>query len=124
MATLALTKLWINLLVNGAAVSAQSDPRRARQHAQTGEVRTYAGGRQRSVTTVGERGVFSFTLVDVSMVTVELLRLWVGQVVQVRDHRGQRFFGVFYTVAPVEEKDPALYSLPLELHVVTTTEGV
>lgn len=124
MAQLNLTKVFINLLASGAAVSAQSAPRRDREHDQVGEVRTFAGGRQRSITRVGERGVFSFVLVDVSLATVELLRTWVGQPVQVRDHRGQRFFGVYFAVSTVESKDPSLYSVPIALRTVTTVEGV
>lgn len=124
MATLQLTKVWVNLLASGAAVSAQSAPGRAREHDMDGEVRTYAGGRQRAITTAGERGSFGFTLVDVSLTTVDLLRAWVGKPVQVRDHRGQRFFGVFFSVTTAEAKDPALYNATMALRVVTVSEGV
>lgn len=123
MATLKLSKMWVNLLASGAAISAQSAPKRDRQHDQAGEVRTYAGGRQRSITRVGERSVFAFTLVDVTLSTVDLLRTWVGQPVQVRDHRGQRFVGVFFSVPVDESKDPSLYNVAIALRTVTTVEG-
>jgi len=123
MATLILTRCWVNRLATGDAVSAQSAPDRSRRHEMDGEVRTFAGGRQRSITSLGERGAFSFVLVDVSLTTVDLLRTWIGQPVQVRDHRGQRFFGVFYTVSPVEAKEPTLYHVPISLRVITVAEG-
>lgn len=124
IATLNLTKVWVNLLATGATVSAQSGPDRGRQHDQAGEVRTYAGGRQRSITTAGERGQFTVTLVDVSLTTVELLRGWIGQPVQLRDHRGQRFFGVFYAVNVIEAKDPVYYNVAIDLRTLTVAEGV
>jgi len=123
MAVLALSKLWVNRMDNGQAVSAQSAGR-GRNHDQAGEVRTYAGGRQRSVTIAGERGQFSFRLLDVSLATVELLRTWIGADVQVRDHRGQRFFGVFFGVNIVEYKDPSFYDVAIVLRTVTVVEGV
>jgi len=122
MAVVTLTKLWINRLDSGAAVSAQSAGR-ARMHDQAGEVRTYAGGRQRAVTQAGERGTFTARLVDVSLATVDVLRAWVGADVQVRDHRGQRFFGVFFAVTITESKDPALYDAAIVLRTVTVVEG-
>jgi hypothetical protein len=123
VATLALSKIWINRMDGGAAVSAQSSGR-ARAHDMNGEVRTYAGGRQRSRTVAGERGQFTFRLEDVSLTTVDLLRTWSGRDVQVRDHRGQRFFGVFFGVNIIERKEPAFYVVELMLRTVTVVEGV
>lgn len=125
MATLALTKVWINRLDTGEAVSAQSAPGRARSRSKTGEVRTYAGGRQRSVTQAGLRGQWDVTLVRVPLATVELLETWIGLPVQVRDHRGQRFVGVYYDVPAAEHQDNiALYDVPLSLRLVTAADGV
>lgn len=124
MAQLDLTKVWINLMATGAAVSAYSAPARSRQHDQTGNVRTYAGGRQRSITQVGEHGAFSFTLRDVSLTTIDTLRLWIGLSVQVRDHRSQRFFGVYYAVPITEAREPTLYDVTIALQTITAVEGV
>jgi len=122
VATLTLTKLWLNRMDGGAAVSAQSSGR-ARAHDMFGEVRTYAGGRQRSRTVAGERGQFTFRLEDVTLTTIDLLRTWIGRDVQVRDHRGQRFFGVFFGVNIIERKDPTLYVAEFILRTVTVVEG-
>lgn len=124
MATLQLTKVWINQLADGTAISAQSGEGRARGHDVAGEVRTYAGGRQRAVSTAGERGKFSFALVDVALATVEALRAWIAHPVQVRDHRSQRFFGVYWALNVIEARDPSLYNVTIELQTTTTVEGV
>lgn len=125
MATLTLTKVWINRQDTGEAISAQSLPTRSRSHSDDGEVRTYAGGRQRAILRAGERGQFDFTLVRVSATTVDTLRLWKGLPVQVRDHRGQRFWGIFLEVPVIELRDEvAFYNVPLSLRIITVTEGV
>lgn len=124
MATLTLTKLFINLLATGQAVSGSSDPSRTQQHDMQGEVRTYAGGRQRSVTQEGVRGTFGFQLVAVSKTDVDTLTSWIGQTVTVRDHRGQRFVGVYYGVEIGEYPDPLLWSAGIQLNAVTVSEGV
>lgn len=123
MATLTLDRVWINRMDSGEAVAAYSWDR-SQGYDQDGTVETYAGGRQRSITVEGERGTFSVTLRDVSLATVELLRSWIGLGVQVRDHRGQRWFGVFHAVNPSEHKDPTLYDAAITVRTVTVVEGV
>lgn len=129
MAAVTLDRVWINHLDTGEAVSAKSFDR-SQSYDQDGEVRTFAGGRQRAFTVEGERGSFSFTLRKVSLETVEVLRSWKGLPVQVRDHRGQRWVGVFFEVTPVE---PAVapgapssywYDVAIPLRTVTAAEGV
>lgn len=124
MATLTLTKVFINRLDTGQAVSAQSDISRAREHSIAGSVRTYAGGRQRAVQQVGERGSFDVRLRMVSLSTVDLLRTWQGIPVQVRDARGQRFFGVYFKVPVVELRATGEYDVPLSVQLLTLVEGV
>jgi len=126
IATLTLTALWVNLVSTGAAVSAYSDPGRSRVHDIAGDVRTYAGGRQRSASQTGERTVFSFQLLGVTAATCDTLRLWVGQTVQVRDHRGQRFFGVYYSVdmGAGRRDKVGVYDPAITLKGVTYTEAV
>ncbi|MET8908392.1 hypothetical protein [Micromonospora sp. NPDC004551] len=125
MAILNLTQVWINRLDTGEAVSAYSAPGRDRSQSKQGEVRTYAGGRQRAITKAGARGAFDFTLRRVTLAQVELLESWIGIPVQVRDHRGQRFFGVFFEVPAVEHQDDRnRYDVPLALRTITAAEGV
>lgn len=119
-----LTLCWVNRLDTGEAVSANSQPARQREHAVAGDVRTYAGGRQRAYTLAGEQGKFEFTLVMLSLSTVDILRSWVGVPVQIRDTRGQRFFGVFFSVPVVEHRVPSYYDVTLSLQTITVVEGV
>lgn len=124
MAVLTLTKVWVNRLDNGAAVSAQSGIARSRQHSVDGEVSTWAGGRQRASIADGERGQFAVTLRLLPLSTVDLLRTWAGIPVQVRDARGQRFFGTFFAVVVNENRETTLYDVDLTLLTLTVTEGV
>lgn len=121
VAMLNLTKVWINRVDSGAAVSAQSSVERSREHAVSGDVRTYAGGRQRAVTQAGEAGKFEFTLRFVTGPTVELLRTWIGVPVYVRDARGQAFYGVFFTVPVTEHRSPLDYDVTLSLRTITVS---
>ncbi|MEV4197008.1 hypothetical protein [Micromonospora globbae] len=128
MATLNLDRVWINRLDTGEAVAAQSWDR-SQSYEKDGEVRTYAGGRQRAISAEGERGTFAFTLRKLPLSAVELLRSWKGLAVQVRDHRGQRWTGVYFTVTPLEPlvppgPGPYWYDVALTLRTVTAVEGV
>lgn len=122
MATLNLTALWINRLDTGAAISAQTAVGKPLDHDTDGEVRQYAGGRQRAVLAVGESTTWQPTLVGVTLATKDLLRTWVGVPVQVRDWRGQRYVCVFFRVPVDEEREPNLYDVTLTLRLVTVDE--
>lgn len=126
MPTLTLTAVWINLVASGEDVSAASDDSRSREYSATGEVRTYGEGRQRSVSSEGERGSFTFTLVDVTEDQITTLREWAGQLVQVRDYRGRRFFGTYYAVQVGEPRvlrAAGTYTAGIALQFLTYTEG-
>lgn len=125
MATLTLDRVWIHRLDTGEGISGYSDPERQRRRGVEGEVRRYAGGRLRSFNRAGLGGTFAFTLRLQSLATVEKLETWLAPVtVQVRDYRGQRFFGAFYEVPPVERKETSWYDIPLVLQLLTIAEGV
>lgn len=124
MAVLTLTRLWINRLDTGEGIAAYSGVDRDYGAEAAGEVRTYAGGRRRSVAQEGKRQSFSFTARDVSLATAQLLEEWIGYPVQVRDTRGQRFVGVFFGVKRAEARDPEHYDVGITLEGVTITEGV
>jgi hypothetical protein len=122
MATLTLVKVFVNRLDTGEAVSANSEPGRGRGHQLAGEVRTYAGGRQRAIATAGLRGQFKVVLRQVSLTTLAVLESWIGVPVQVRDHRGQRFFGVFFAVDTTEHRTS--WDVGLSVQTITLAEGV
>lgn len=125
MATLNLNKVWINRLDTGAAISAPTAPGRPRNTTKLGEVRTYAGGRQRAITQAGRRGSFAFTLRMVPLATVQLLEDWLGVPVQVRDHKGQLFTGVYFEAPGTEYRDRNAWDVSITLSTVTVaTSGV
>lgn len=125
MATLNLTKVWINRRDTGEAIAAQSAPGRQRSKEITGDVRSYAGGRQRAFTQVGVSGSWTVRLRDLTLSTVEELEDWLGQEVQVRDHRGQLFNGVFFALPVSEHKGaPTLYDADLTIRLITVPVGV
>jgi hypothetical protein len=49
---------------------------------------------------------------------------WLGISVQMRDHRGNKWFGIFYGIDVAEYMRPDLYSATITLQVTTTVEGV
>lgn len=125
MAVLNLTKVWINRIDTGEAISAQSGIDRPMSKEIMGDVRQYAGGRQRSFTQLGTSGQWQVPLRDITLSTVEMLEEWMGQTVQVRDHRGQIFYGVFFAVPRREHKGaPTLYDVTLTFRLVTVPDGV
>jgi len=123
MATLTLTKVWLNLVSTGEAVSAYSTGR-SQQYSMDGEVRTYAGGRQRFVGQEGEHGQFTVTLRLLSLAQVTQLRGWTGRTVLFRDRRGQLMYGVFTQVTPTVEWKDGRYDVELPLRLVTQDPGV
>lgn len=125
MATLTLDKTWVNLVSTGAGVSGNMRGEMPSSFEMSGEVRTFAGGRQRSVASEGERGIFAFSLYGLTLATIDTLRLWKGQAVLVRDARGQYAYGVMYKVdVNPRAYDFNLYEVNLTLRVVTQVESV
>jgi hypothetical protein len=124
MTSVTLNKLWINRVDSGEAVSGASGRDKDQSFSMALDVRTYASGRRRAVSTVGEVGSLPFTLVAVNLATKEKLRGWVGLLVQVRDNRGQRWFGVFAGIEVREYMRPDLYAVSFTLLTTTYTEGV
>lgn len=129
IATLLLDRVWINRLDTGEAVSAKSWDR-SQSYAMDGDVVAFAGGRQRAVSVEGEQGSFSVTLRGVSLETVDTLRSWKGLPVLARDHRGQQWTAVFFTVTPIEPlvapgaTAAYWYDVALTLRTITAAEGV
>lgn len=118
-----LQKLWINLVDTGQGVSAYSSKDKSLNRGVKGEVRQYANGRQRAVSSKGVKGVFQFTLEDVTQTTLNILENWLTQTVVVRDTRGRRFFGVVFEVSVTDRRNVNYYVVNLTLNEVTYTEG-
>lgn len=124
IATLTLTKAFVNLVSTGASVSAQSDRDRDEAYTQPVVVKTYAGGRRRSITGPGEAGTFGIKLLLLSSADRDLLHSWIGQLVQVRDTKGRLFLGTYPGVVITEWVAETLWNVQITLTIVTATVGV
>jgi hypothetical protein len=124
IATLTLRKTFVNLVATGAAVSGQTGRDRPEDYEIPLEVRMYAGGRRRSITSAGEAGTYSFVLLLIPRTSVELLRSWQGQLVLVRDHKGRRFYGVYGKIGVTEIVSRATWNVAITLSTVTVDDGV
>lgn len=124
MATLVLTKTFVNLLSSGQAVGYYTQPFRTQQYDVDGQVRTYGGGRQRSITTFGQKGTYDFTLVSVLPADLAILQSWIGQTVEVRNTKGERYVGVYYQLKVGERFADKEYDVAIELKALTVPDGV
>lgn len=121
---LVLNKLWLNRMDSGESLSGASGPDRPTGYGIDGGVRTYASGRRRAISVAGLRGDVTRSMVALDFATKERLITWLGLHVQMRDHRGNRWYGVFFGVEVSEYKRTDLYSAAITLQTTTTVEGV
>lgn len=127
---LQLTKMWITNVVTTEMLGANTSPGRSQTYSVKGEIRTYAGGRQRAVGSTGVSGSWKFTLVELSQANVTTLKSWMAQGVTVlaRDHRGQWMYGTFFAVDVAENASQlwqnATYTADITLQAVDVVEGV
>lgn len=123
MAMIVLRKLWIHLLDTGIGLSFYTAFERSLSKGISGEVRTYAGGRQRSVSAVGVKEQVSIQLKQATQLQIDTLESWFGQTVVVRDYRGRRWFGVFYALDVTDRRKKTLYDVNITFYEVTYVEG-
>lgn len=126
MASLALTKVFINLMATGGSqqVAYQSSPGRTQEYKVDGSVKTYGNGRQRGVLTQGEAGTYNLVLRLVTAADLLVLRSWATQTVEVRNHKGERFVGTYFDLQVVEYFTEAAYDVTMVLSLVTAPDGV
>lgn len=124
MTTLVLTRLWLTRLDTGEQISMASGRDRDTNHSIDGAVRTYASGRRRAISTAGVKGEITRRGVAIDHATKEKLIGWLGVHCQLRDHRGNKWFGVFFSIGVGEYMRPDLYSAAITLETTTTTDGV
>jgi hypothetical protein len=90
-----------------------------------GAVKTYANGRQRSVTRAGTKQVLALEFEVLNdRPTLELIRAWRGQLVLYRDPRGRKVWGTFYDLQITENISVDYAAVGLALNEVTYDEGV
>lgn len=130
MVAVQLTKLWLVNIVTQEMISAQSGRSKSQAFSVKGEIRTYAGGRQRAIGSTGLSGQWVFTLMELSQANVDMLKTWMafGVTVLARDHRGQFMYGTFFSVDIAENMaqfySTATYTADITLQAVDVVEGV
>jgi hypothetical protein len=125
-----LTKMFLANIVTQELLSAQTVPSKSQSFGVKGEIRTYAGGRQRAIGSTGMSGQWQFTLVELSQTNTETLKTWMssGVTVLARDHRGQSMYGTFFDLGIAENMTQlyptASYTAQITLQAVDVVEGV
>lgn len=89
-------------VTNPAVTVTAHSPERENVAALDGDVRYYAGGRARVVTSPKDVRTYPLTLQWLTAADVDLLMAWRGRVVLLRDGLGRRVFGTFLSVATAD----------------------
>jgi len=91
-----------------------------------GEVRFYAGGRRRVITSASRSNTFPLTLQLLSDADFRLLESWAGRVLLLRDGAGRRVWGAFFglDVEDFWDVDGTLHNASLTFSELTYLEGV
>jgi hypothetical protein len=123
--------MWLTSVVTGESRGWYSSDR-DQSYSVRGEVRAYAGGRQRAVGSTGMAGAWKFTLMELSLADTVFLRTWLdtGVTVFARDHRGQSMYGTFFQVDIAENKATSwdspqnTYRAAIAVLAVDVVEGI
>ena len=91
---------------------------------QPGEVRTYAGGRLRLVTTAGIARTATVTIVEASRDQINWLQSVTGQLVLIRDDRGRKIWGTFLNPKVTENQHNSYGDVTLIVNEITYSEAV
>ena len=120
-----LSTVWINLA--STLSNYQSFPQMSTLSVDTnqpGQVRTYAGGRLRLVTTAGVARTAAVTLAECTRDQINWLQSVVGQTVLVRDDRGRKIWGTFLTPKVTENQHNGNGDVTLTINEITYSEAV
>ena len=124
-ASVTLSTVWINLA--STLSNYQSFPLMSALEVDTnqpGEVRTYAGGRLRLVTTAGVARTATLTLPECSRDQINWLQSVVGQTVLVRDDRGRKIWVTFLSPKVSENQYNTTGDVTLTINEITYVEAV
>jgi len=125
MAILYLDKTWITNVATGDTVSGTRDSDDGDEFSVAARVQSYAGGRQRGITTEGVSGSWAPKLRGVTWADTEKLKAWLGQTVLIRDNRGRKMFGLISRLPRATWKEQLdLYDVEVAVQLVTVNESV
>lgn len=122
--TVVFVGTWItNPMTNLSVVGYKVD--RPDDDSLNGSVRTYAGGRRRSITTPADTRQSTLTFKLVTASDLEVLRGWRGQMLLLRDFGGWRRWGTFFSFKAISMKGyPGLNTVTLTFEDLDYTEAV
>jgi len=94
--------VWLCDVTNPAVTVHAHSPEREQAANLDGDVRYYAGGRARVITSARDARTYPLTLTQLTVADVDLLTSWRGRVLLLRDGLGRRVFGTFLSVATAD----------------------
>lgn len=103
MASVTLDELWIHQVADLTQFVRVYMGSLNEESGVTGEVRRYANGVTRAITTLGTTRRVRVELPYVARADYETLESWVAQPVMVRDPLGRKVFGMFFAVSADEQ---------------------
>lgn len=117
---------WLTDAANPTVSVHASFPERGQAATLDGEVRHYAGGRRRVITTARRSATFPLTLQLLGDDDLAQVIAWQGSVLLLRDGEGRRIFGTFLAVDVKDYWDPdgPLHEVSLTFSEVDFVEGL
>lgn len=120
-----LQRMWLSDVATGETLGWYTDDSREQSYNTRGEVRFYAGGRQRSIGPAGTAGQWKFTLMQMTLGDVVTLKSWLANstLILARDHRGRAMYGKFFGVDIAENKPDLTYRATITVHGLNVVDG-
>lgn len=124
MAIITLNQSWLQSAGGDAStiITCYSSDR-SESRTTNGEVRTYAGGRQRSIALEGKRREFKYSLRDLDQADLDVLAALAGTSCLFRDHLGRKMFCTFFTYEISERRTFGLYDVSTTLIEISYDES-
>ncbi len=119
MATVTLTKLFINHAETGAAIAAHSAPDRTRRISTPGQVLPYGAGTRRPTAAPAIRDdTYTFTLRLIPPPDLDTLTAWTEQPVQIRNDRGLLLHAVYFAIHTTDIRGENRYDATITTHSI------
>ena len=124
--TLTFTDVWLTDVANPAMSVHGSFSERKSDDEVAGDVRPYAGGRLRSITSARTKATYPIVVQLLSDSDAALLKAWRGRVLLLRDSAGRRVFGTYFarSVEDFPMTSGTLHNVSLTFQEITYFEAV
>jgi hypothetical protein len=124
MAQVTLDRLWLSDAADPADAVAFFTTGRSDSRDTAGDVRVYANGRLRVVTTGARQQTLGVTLRLVDPVALARLEGWRGRVLLLRDAWGRKLYGTYFRLTVDDYKDRSGHDVQLTFQQVSHSEAV